>query len=91
MDEEAYWMIIVGTDDRVAAEKALRKTEAEWYGKGHAEERMPMDFFSAVTLYHGEKKGSEGYYWGTDVASDPTKYFDGGKYDVEPGFVAPVN
>lgn len=91
MDEEADWIIIVGTADRVKAENALREVETEWYGKDHKEEPTPIDEFSAVTLYHGERNGSEGYYWGADPASNPKKYFDGGKYDVEPGFVAPVN
>ena len=33
MDENADYVVIVGTNDRVAAEKALRETEEEWFGK----------------------------------------------------------
>jgi len=95
MDENADYVIIVGTDDRVAAEKALRKTEEEWFGKledrnpdDQAEQPISMDDFSAADIHVGTYKGEEGvYYWG----DSPQKFFDGAKFTTEDGFIHAVN
>jgi hypothetical protein len=87
-DDDANWCIIVGTNDRDKAEKALRETEDEWYGKPHMEESMLMDDFSAATIYCGTKnKQEDTYYWG----DKPEEWFDDGKFTTEDGFIAPLN
>jgi hypothetical protein len=92
-DENANYCVIVGTDDRVEAEAALRKQEDEWFGPlaqrdpdNELEKPMNMDDFVAGDIYHGTYKGEECHYWG----DDPAAYFDGGKYTTEPGFIAPL-
>ncbi len=83
-DENADYCIIAGTNDRDAALRALRKTEDEWFGENHTEEKLDINEFSAADIYHGTKNDEDGYYWGAD---DPAKYFDGGKYEKLDGFV----
>lgn len=88
MDEEGDYCVIVGTNDRVRAEKVLRDVEDEWYGKNHEEKPIPMDDFSHGDIYYGIKKGEEGYYWGD---KDPKDFFDDGKYVKTEGFIAVVS
>ena len=84
-DENANYCVIVGTDDRAVAEKALRDQEDEWYGKDHEEKPIPFDNFGSADIYFGKSKknGEEQYYWG----ENPKDYFDG-DYTTENGFVA---
>ncbi|MDZ4227861.1 MAG: hypothetical protein U1E54_01305 [Candidatus Levybacteria bacterium] len=83
-DEDANYCVIVGTDDRGEAEKALREQEEEWYGKDHEEKPIPMEDFYSADIFYGEKNGEDYYYWG----HEPKKHFDGGKVEILEGFVA---
>lgn len=84
MDDDANYCVIVGTDDKGEAEKALREQEEEWYGKDHEEKPIPIeDFYSADILY-GEKNGEGFYYWG----HEPFGKFDDNKCEIMEGFVA---
>ena len=85
MDEDADYCVIVGTNDKKEAEKALRNTEVEWYGKDHEENPLPIDDFYLADIYHGKQKnGDDGsYYWG----NKPEEFFEG-SYTTEEGFVA---
>jgi len=84
MDEDANYCVIVGTNDRKEAEKALRENEEMWYGKDYEEKPIPMDDFGLADIYYGKQKnGEDGYYWG----DKPNEFFEG-KYETEDGFVA---
>lgn len=83
-NESADYCVIVGTDDKGEAEKALREQEEEWYGKDHEERPIPMDDFYSADILYGEKDGEDYYYWGRH----PKPHFDGGKVEILAGFVA---
>ena len=84
MDEDANYCIIIGTSNKVEAEKALRKAEIEWYGENHEEEPIPFEDFYLADIYSGKKDKEDGYYFG----KEPEKWFDGGKFETEKGFIA---
>ena len=85
MDDNGDYCVIVGISDINEAEKALRRTEREWYGQEHTEPPLAIEDFSAADIYHGTKNGEDCYYWGNN---DPAIYFDNGKYERERGFIA---
>ena len=88
MDEDANYCVIVGTDNRGIAEKALRENEDMWYGKDHEEEPIPIEDFSLADIYYGKSKQGEeeSYYWG----DNPKEFFEG-DYETEKGFVASLD
>ncbi len=84
MDDDANYCVIVGTEDRDEAEKALRETENEWYGDNHEEAPIPIDDFYMADIYYGELNGEPFYYWGP---KEKIK-FPEHSYELLPGFVA---
>ena len=88
-DENAQFCVVVGTNDLIEAETAVRNQEDEWYGKDHEEKPIPMEYFYPAYIYYGKSDetqggdGEEQYYWG----DKPDAYFKG-KYTKEDGFVA---
>lgn len=80
---DADTVLIVDTNDPVAAERALRAAEEEWYGKDHNEE--PLDFaeFGLVDIHCGERNGEDELYWG----DSPADYFGGSTFETVDGFI----
>ena len=83
MDDDANYCVIAGTNDRVEAEKALRETEEEWYGKDHEEKPLAIEEFYSVDIFYGQVNGEPFYYWG-----DKSKMKFEGEVENLEGFVA---
>jgi hypothetical protein len=88
MDDDARYCAIVGTTNKVEAEKALREQEEEWYGKNHEEKPIPFIDFGAMTFRVGEKNGETLYDWSD---KNPSEVFDGGKFEKIDGFLAALS
>lgn len=83
--EDENYIVIVGTNDRVAAEKALRDAEVTWYGENHEEPQLDFEQFALCDIYRGTKDGEENtVYWG----ENPGSFFDANTdVEIEEGFV----
>ena len=83
--ESEDYIVIVGTNDRTKAEKALREAEVTWYGENHEEPQLDFEQFGLADIYRGTKdKEEDTLYWG----SDPSKFFDPNTdVETEEGFI----
>lgn len=85
-DDNASYTFIVGTDDPIKAEAALRAQEDVWYGplaERTSDIEKPIDFvlFSPATIY------SRGEFVHFDKGGLPVGK---GRISEQPGFICPI-
>lgn len=83
--EDENYVVILGTNDRVEAEKALREAEVSWYGENHEEPQLDFEQFGLADVHRGTHKGEEDtLYWG----DNPSDFFDPNTdVETEEGFI----